>query len=368
MRSTCILGTVLLALGLIPGCAPGYNSVVFATKSNLGLDANIGIDADIAPANLEIAVSRHEGVLMPTFEGGQTVPVMASFLSESNAFKNFFWGVKSTFATGEAAYTMSDLYGDRDADTQRVNYQRVELSQMPDPKLPFGCKVDYVTAGKVQPVLFGTDTILGIKVKWSGQTVQYPSLVNIGFKRKEAAWAPIGVREKRNPQSSNPDNAASKQTEGRKPDNTGSTSFEVDVPSLLATVDIDFTAEGSAKFDYLQYFATGSAANNLARRQAVRLAMLKRADPTQNLQAAEAEVKQAATNKPLINQITAKFDSFKDDNKKQGLILAEAQRLNLVGAKVQVANFTNQLAANERKPSPVPENLQKLWDFAKGLQ
>ena len=55
MRSWVILG-VLLAMVLVQGCVAGYNSALFATRSNIGFDADIG-----PPANLEIAISRYEG-------------------------------------------------------------------------------------------------------------------------------------------------------------------------------------------------------------------------------------------------------------------------------------------------------------------
>jgi len=364
-----MLGMVFAVLVLLQGCAPGYNSVVFATRSNIGLDANIGIEADTAPANLEVAISRNEGVLMPAFEGGQTVPVMASFTSDSSAFNNFFWGVKSTFATGEAAFTMSYLYDGPDKD--KVCYKRVELSKIPDPQLPFGCKVHYVTAGEVKPVLFGTDTILGVKVKWSGQTGPVPSSVNIGFKRKEAAWAPIGVSPKRIPQSSKPINHDSKQMESIKPENAPGTSYEVDIPSLLATIDTNVPLSGtggsgsgtsvagpSARLTYLQYFATGSAANNLARRRAVREAMLKRSDPVQAQIAAEEGKKKREINRNLIDQIIKLYKANKNNRQK---IFDKAKEIDLVEISIE------ELAKHEDGKSSITEKLKELLVYTKTL-
>jgi hypothetical protein len=252
MIRICIRGIVLLALVVIQGCAIGYDTVLFATKSNMG------VDVDTAPPNLEVAISRQEGVIEPAFEGGQTVPVMASFSSKTNAFTSFFWGVGSTFSTGEAAFTMSQLYDKpTESDSKNIVYNRVNLKNKPAPKLPLGIVPKYVDAENVRPVLFGTDTSFGLKVKWSGATAQYPSSVNIGFKRKEVAIAPIGVSDASN--------------------NT----FNVDVPSLLATIDSNVAIDHAAELSYLQYFATGAAASNLARQYAVREAMLKRSDPGQ---------------------------------------------------------------------------------------
>lgn len=257
MSRNCLKVLGLMMLLIVQGCAIGYDSILFATKSNMG------VDLDTAPPNLEVAISRQEGVIEPVFEGGQTVPVMASFASKSNAFTKFFWGASSTFATGEAAYTMTRLYDSPDAKDPAEAYKRVKLTKEPSAKSWFGTeKTEYIKIGgdTVRPVLFGTDTSLGIKIKWSGATAQYPSAVNIGFNRKEAAIAPLSLAD------------------------LGGNKYEIDVPSLLATIDTDVSTAGSAELSYLQYFATGTAANNLTRQPAVREAMLKRADPGQKFE------------------------------------------------------------------------------------
>lgn len=257
MIRNCLKVIGMLMLLIVQGCAIGYDSILFSTKSNMG------VDLDTAPPNLEVAISRQEGVIEPVFEGGQTVPVMASFASKSNAFTKFFWGVSSTFSTGEAAYTMTRLYDSPDAKDPAEPYKRVKLTKKPSAKSWFGTeKTEYINkdGDTVRPVLFGTDTSLGIKIKWSGATAQYPSAANIGFNRTETAIAPLNLVE------------------------AGESKYEIDVPSLLATIDTDVAAEGSAALSYLQYFATGAAANNLTRQPAVREAMLKRADPGQKFE------------------------------------------------------------------------------------
>ena len=247
-RVNCMIAILYIAFAMY-GCAPGYNSVLFATKSN------IGIDLDSEPPTLEVAISRHEGVIEPAFEGGQTLPVMSSFSASTGAFENFFFGVGSTFSTGEAAYAMAYLYSDQDFPREKsIPYDRVELTK--EPKLPWG--LSYVTPGEVKPVSFGTDTIFGIKISWSGRTAQYPSAVKLGFNRKEVAWAPVALGTKKG----------------------DPTKIVADIPSLLATLDNDVKVQGlETNLKHLQYFATGSAATNLAKRRAVREAMLKRTDP-----------------------------------------------------------------------------------------
>ena len=286
-----------------------------------------------------------KGVLEPTFEGGQTVPVIASMLTSSGALTNFFWGVSSVFATGQAAFTMSKLYADG-TPANLPTYNKVTLSREPATTV-FGATVEYVKPGEVKPVVFGTDTTLGIKIKWSGQTAQYPSSANIGFKRTEGAFAPIAVGE-------NPDN----------PKNPNDPKYDVnkkyvaDVASLLATIETGVTAPPTtptasaptATFTYVQYFATGSAANELARQKEVRLAMLKKSDPSIDIAAAEKEAQakkaeagkaQWELNRELINEITWIFNNTSDENKTN--ILTKAQSLNLVGPSVTKENFVPNL-------------------------
>jgi hypothetical protein len=195
----------------------------------------------------------------------------------------------------------------------------------------------------MKPVLFGTDTNLGIKINWMGAagSLGPPTSANIGFRRKEAALAPVSLKS------------------------TGA-SYEVDVPSLLATIDtnVKSKSENKTTLKYLQYFATGSAANNLARQQSVRKTMLERMDPSQEVLPQEEE-KVAIGNRELIKKIFVKFDA-NENNKEQ--ILNKAKGLNLVDNTVKINNFKNRLAANERRGPPVPDNLKKLLDFASELQ
>ncbi len=206
---------------------------------------------------------------MPTFEGGQVLPVMASFSTQSSTpFSGFLFGVGSTFSTGDAAYIMANLYDALDKPDQgnlAISVPQVKLEAYPyknarpkkDRKL-----LNFLEVGEVRPILFGTDTVLGLKVSWSGATASYPSSVTLGFRRKEATWAPITLANI---------SAADSQY-----------NFAVGIPSLLATLDMNVAIPGSAPhatLKSLQYFATGEAASRLARHYGVRRAMFIRADP-----------------------------------------------------------------------------------------
>lgn len=236
---------------LLTGCA-GYNHTLFMTKSNVGLDF------DAKPPTAEITVSRKEAVIAPSFEKGQTPPVMASFKPHAGVnggFKNFFVGVDQTFAGGDAAMNMAKFYskptpGDGVPDFSST----LVLSKKPTSRTIFTKIPD---AGKVRPFIFGTDTMLGLKVAWTGVGGQFPDTVKAGFNRKEFAWAPLTMTNV-----------------------PGTTQYHVNMPSFLATIDSDETADTEAAgISALQYFSTGGAATALARQRDVRLAMLARLDP-----------------------------------------------------------------------------------------
>lgn len=334
---------VVAALALsLHGCAVGYNSVLFAMRSN------VGIDLDSTPPTAEIAVSRQEGVIEPVFEGGQTLPVMASFSAKSGPINNFFWGVGSTFATGQAAQTMAWLYDRKTPEPEtKPDLCPVTLSKEPEAKLPFGHKAAYVGPGDVKPVVFGTDTNLGLKISWTGETAQYPSAVNLGFKRKEFAIAPISLTEK----TSSGD--------------CGSDRYQVTMPSLLATLDTDVAVVGQgANLSYLQYFATGDAADRLAREHGVRVAILRRADPLA-IQESEAEdvAQRAAIARGILGNIADGFEAAEAQRKEQ--IIAEAKRLGLVADNVGSADFVSSLGKLTSADTTTIATMQQLESFVR---
>jgi hypothetical protein len=280
---------LLFALGLLPGCVVGYNSVLFATKSN------VGFDFDAAPPTAELSISRVEGVIEPTFEGGRTLPVMASFKTQGEGL--FAGGVGQTFTTGDAAVIMATLYGDEypqaapDVNWEEQVAKKFDsaLTLRSKPQLPG--EVPPFATTEVKPVFFGTTTSLGLKVSWSGMSGPNPDSLHLGYKRKELAWAPISMEieqeggEGSDVGSAEADPAASGMVRPAPPGAV----YHMRVPSLLATIDAsgDLQTSEQARFDWLQYFATGRSATALALRRDVRQAMLRRLDPeaTQSLAA-----------------------------------------------------------------------------------
>jgi hypothetical protein len=251
----------LVPLGLLAGCA-GYNTTMFMTKSNAGLDI------DMKPPTAEINISRKEAVIEPVFEKGQTPPVMASFKPNvhfGGILGNYFLGVDQTFAGGDAAKTMAQLYDSPTlvlaGDDPIFNSEII----LENPITSSSIFTTPAPPGKIRPFIFGTDTSLGLKVAWSGAGGQFPDTVKAGFNRKEFAWAPITMSKNSN---------------------------SVKMPSFLATIESNIGGKSdtnkpagtsvpgqSGGIKSIQYFATGDAATRLARQKDVRDAMLKRLDP-----------------------------------------------------------------------------------------
>ena len=233
---------------LLPGCV-GYNSAFMFTKTN------VGMDIDTKTPTAEISLARREVVVAPTFENGQTPPVEASFRVKGGWI---FAGVATTFTGGDAAATVSDLFN-RDTPTgaARTNADTtIHLSVAPT-RNHLGRAVHLQAPGTVRPLIFGTDTSLGIKVAWSGLTAAYPDSAKFGFNRKEMAYAPIFGAT-----------------------NTITHQYDVKMPSFLATTDTEGKtgAPSNSTFRYQQYFATGRAADLLALDQNVRQALAERLD------------------------------------------------------------------------------------------
>src|SRR5436309_2131584 len=91
----------------LAGCV-GYNSTLFMTKSNVGLDV------DSKPPTMELSLARREGVISPTFAGGQTPPVLASFVVEPGLHVPLFPRISQTFSGGDASVAMAVLYAEPD--------------------------------------------------------------------------------------------------------------------------------------------------------------------------------------------------------------------------------------------------------------
>ncbi|MBI5852926.1 MAG: hypothetical protein HZB39_18100 [Planctomycetes bacterium] len=258
MKTSTLL--LLSCLSSLAACI-GYDRMLFTTKSN------VGVDLDTSPPTFDVTIARREVVIEPTFQDGKTPPVMASFSSKVGGLSRFFAGVAMTFATGDAAVALARFTGTQEDGTAKADgsasdaVTRVDSAEDVGGALPGGGKIfatSPYTNGHSTPLVFGTDSSLGLKVGWSGMDL-YPTTLKFGFNRKELAIAPIFAT---------------------KTNVDGKDVFRVKVPSLLATLNSD-TSIGKAnenetnRVRYLQYFATGRAATELALKRNVREPVLE---------------------------------------------------------------------------------------------
>ncbi len=263
-KKLCAIGGLSIAV-FIEGCAIGYNSALFVTKTN------VGIDMDTQPPAAEISIARREFVLAPGFEGGQTPPLVASFQSNSGGLKRFMFGVQSVFAGGDAAIgVVRDPAASAVADGSSVLCLSIEPSAA---NATISKKAAIAKAGEIRPFVFGTDTTFGLKFTWSGvdTAAVIPDSVKLGFNRKEFAIAPISGTS-----------TASCNIPGVAP--AGSGKYMVSIPSFLAlldnNVDTDNTARYSEHLNWKQYIATGASATTLSNQSEVRAELANSVKPT----------------------------------------------------------------------------------------
>lgn len=252
---SCLL--LAAALNILSGCAIGYDTALFMTKSNFGLDV------DSKPPTAEISIARREGVLEPAFDG-ETLPVAGGFSSKGSPLSNYLFGVSSIFAGGDAANIVTNL--DDESGLEDEKSDRLCLAEKPKGRLLFWTFDSLAPRpNEVQPLAFGTDTTLGIKLAWSGLTAQFPDTIRVGFQRKELAISPVSGRQLK---------------EGEQCENTlkRKGNYEVWMPSFLAWINTDANVGKTmdTKVGYAQGFATGKAADHWANIPTIKELVLKR--------------------------------------------------------------------------------------------
>lgn len=255
----------------LAGCGVGTSSLVFTSASRAGVEASID------PPSLNIGVNRTEGLIAPTYEQGKTPPVVAGLRFADRGV--FAPAVGSAFAAGDAARAMTELYRDETptAPDPSLFDSSIELSAAPiapgEPPLP--------GVGEVRPLVFGSETSIGLRMTWAGAAAPTPTGLRLGFGRSDFAWAPVTYRVETGP--------------------AGEARHFVRAPSLIATTDTGVNPSDPAgtNVEHLQYFATGSAATRLALQRDVRSAMLRRLDPASN------ELLQLAPEGPALRALEA---------------------------------------------------------------
>jgi len=210
---TMLLPAVLLGAALLGGCATA-DYATFVTKTSLAV-----LDVDTAPVEASIAFNRTEGYVGPRFANGKVYPVTGYINAKGSALTR---ETQQVFAGGAAATLV--LQEGQAKDPAPV----VPVTPCPDGR-------------KNPPLFFATGTSVGVRVGFAEGSA-LPNAFNFGYRRKEATLVPVD---------------------------------ELCQPSVLAAHDSDGgarKAEGEAKANLgiTQYFATGEAADTLARMPEVR--------------------------------------------------------------------------------------------------
>ena len=205
--SRSVILPALAVLLLAGGCAQS-DRVLFVTSSSLG------INVDSKPPTASLAYDRTEGFIGPRYDNGGMPEVVAMIDSGGGLFRP---EVRQLYATGAAATTA--VGGDATGPATLTGGRRMAF--------------------------FGTSTTTGFKIGF-GEASPIPDSFLFGFRRKEASLIPLNKEG------------------GGQPDVYA---------SVLGSYDSGMTAAGGAggtDFRMKQFFATGQAAEALARRGEVR--------------------------------------------------------------------------------------------------
>lgn len=262
IQASFLTAFLALALNALTGCVNGTHAFVAS-------DTNIGIDIDTKPPQANINIGRKEAAIVPAFEGGRTVPTVMGFQSSlgGSLLSKLAVGIGTVFSTGHAAVVLTSQGGQENAKEDPDDLDGGKLTERPV-AYRFGeighHAHEVVGPGQMRPLAFGTQTSLGLHLAWDGSTQAVPSEFKLGFNRKEAAYAPVGYEEVA-PDAEHP----------------GLGRGRAAVPSTLASLDTHpSTGVGQQVTNtWVQWFATGKAAEHLAARDQVRQIMLGKIEP-----------------------------------------------------------------------------------------
>lgn len=328
----------------LSGCA-GHDRVLFATKTNVGLDI------DSTPPTAEVTIARREVAIQPTFpdrgklkltnnetsaktenrnkETQVALPLLASFGLQGGFFDPRITGY---FAGGDAAVSLAGS-DKQDSSLCLMNLPetRSRLKQFFSRKQSQDSKQLQDSYTESRPFYFATDTAFGLKVAWTGTGSPIPDTLKIGYNRKEFASAPIFIYD------------------GCEKDKNGM--YSVKLPSFIAIVD---NASFMDKFEdsgvkHVQFFATGLAATEFANRPSVRqIAFAQMAPDAAALEATEL-------NDYLLTQIKEAFD--KAEVAKKDITVKNAIDKKLVPGGTTADKFLDELGKNKKL---IPQDLNLL--------
>jgi hypothetical protein len=237
---------------VLTSCAHPTKYATFVTKTSLSV-----VDADTTPAGVSLGFDRVEGYFGPRLEDGCILPVVG-YLETAGTLWNR--EIKQVYATGKAAvavaeHTVSETFTPTLPTASTANKKKCESALAETESSSNG------NATEVAPLYFATGTQVGFKIGFQQGTVT-PNNVNFGYRRKEFSLLPV---EK---------NA---------------------FPSVFASIDTRANAlnnnggKGDAgQFTLNQFFATGTAADTLAR-SSVGAAVKRRLDKVEQFRSNEAQ-------------------------------------------------------------------------------
>lgn len=242
MHPACKRISIGVALAILAGCAAAPDNVVFVTSTS------IGINVDNTAASASFAHDRVEGYFSPRYKGKATPPVYADLETNGSLINR---KIKQVYATGDAAKTVLGLNEDANAPaTDQAILKKTFLQQ--DDASSNNTKVDDKAKESTEDGLapdktvlfFGTNTTAGFKVGFGATAI---NTFVFGYKRNEMSVIPAGAKAS-------------------------------DYPSVLASLDIDEEpSPDKGKADVKQFFATGVAANALAKKPDIKTALESKA-------------------------------------------------------------------------------------------
>jgi hypothetical protein len=219
---------VPILTSLVAGCT---DRATFVTSTDIGINANVTTE------QVHIGYGRAELFQGPSYPDAGSVPEVVGYLGSN--LEVFSPKIHQVYATGKAA----DL-----------------VTQPPLPEQTAE-EADSLEGAR-RPLFFGTESNIGLKL---GFTNAAPSSIRFGYNRQEVSIIPLRA---------DPSDAAA---------NSGGSKPRDIYPSVLATINMDLTTPppavgssqpatgfGSTGLALTQFFATGSAARNLAKLPAIR--------------------------------------------------------------------------------------------------
>ncbi|SFH04171.1 hypothetical protein SAMN05518865_1414 [Duganella sp. CF458] len=237
------LVSIVIALLALTGCATAPKNVVFVTSTS------IGINVDNTAASASFAHDRVEGYYAPRYKGKSAPPVYADLETNGSLINR---KIRQVYATGDAAGIVLGLEPNKQVEStkEQVNLKKALLQQNDSFSLSATADTEKTDEGDngiaadKTVMFFGTNTTAGFKVGFGAAAINNFIL---GYKRNEISVIPAG------PKAS-------------------------DYPSVLAALDIDEEpSRENGKADVKQFFATGVAANELAKKPEIKTALESKA-------------------------------------------------------------------------------------------